>query len=147
MSILFSICSLFGSVKGMIFCAILLVVFSISIWLQPESKAFLNFKVLFLSKLLLTVFISGSFDPLRPCCQCSRKCLFDGFPALGNLGQAHLLARRLILANFNSPFKTKFTAGYAIYFGYGWQHSSENPDYKKNFSEKSLEEMVNAFLS
>ena len=50
-SILFSICSLFGSIKGMIICAVLLVVFSISIWLQPESKAFLNFKVLCLSDL------------------------------------------------------------------------------------------------
>lgn len=111
-SILFSIASLFGSVKGMIICAVLLVVFSISIWLQPESKAFLNFKV-----------------PLIPF-----------VPVVNVLVNVYLM----VFLPWGIWVKLIFwlAAGYAIYFGYGWQHSSENPEYKKNLSGKSVEEMA-----
>ena len=45
-SILFSICSKFESMEGMLVFGVLIIVFSIFIWRQPESEAVLNFKVL-----------------------------------------------------------------------------------------------------
>lgn len=111
-SILFSICSLFGSINGMIVCAVLIVIFTISIWLQPESKAFLNFKV-----------------PLIPF-----------VPVVNVLVNVYLM----VFLPWGIWVKLIFwlAAGYSIYFGYGWKHSSENPNYKKKISEKSQEEMA-----